>query len=267
MTDLLEVWNLRKSFGGVQALSDCSFTVAEGSIAGLIGPNGSGKTTAFNVITGYERADDGRVLLRGRNVTGARPERVCAFGIGRTFQITRVFGRLTLLENLRVGGAGVSRERRRELYADARCLELLDSVGLAGYARTTAAALSYGQRKLLELVLVLAQEPRIILLDEPAGGINPALVERLGGYIRELNRNGVTFLVVEHNMEFVMGLCDVISVMERGSVIAQGSPETVRTDRRVLDAYLGGSLDDEDDEDEDEDELADNRAGEGGDRR
>jgi ABC-type branched-subunit amino acid transport system ATPase component len=258
MTDLLEVWELRKSFGGVQALSDCSFTVAEGSIAGLIGPNGSGKTTAFNVVTGYERADGGRVLLRGRNVTGARPERVCASGIGRTFQITRVFGRLTLLENLRVGSAGVPRERRRELYGDARCLELLDSVGLAGYANTTAGALSYGQRKLLELVLVLAQRPRIILLDEPAGGINPALIERLGGYIRELNRSGVTFLVVEHNMEFVMGLCDVISVMERGAVIAHGSPETVRTDPRVLDAYLGGALGDEgEDGDGDEGERDD----------
>ena len=256
MTDLLEVSELRKGFGGVQALSGCSFTVAEGSIAGLIGPNGSGKTTAFNVITGYERADGGRVLLRGRDVTGARPERVCAFGIGRTFQITRVFGRLTLLENLRVGSAGVPRERRRELYGDARCLELLDSVGLAGYARATAATLSYGQRKLLELVLVLAQEPRIILLDEPAGGINPALVERLGGYIRELNRGGVTFLVVEHNMEFVMGLCDVISVMERGAVIAHGSPQSVRTDPRVLDAYLGGALDSEDEHD-DEHEHAD----------
>ena len=252
MTELLEVYDLHKSFGGVQALSGCSFTVEEGSIAGLIGPNGSGKTTAFNVITGYEKADDGSVLLRGRNVTGARPDRVCAFGIGRTFQITRVFGRLTLLENLRVGAAGVPRERRRELYGESRCLELLGSVGLAGYAHAPAGTLSYGQRKLLELVLVLAQEPRIILLDEPAGGINPALIDRLGGYVRELNRGGVTFLVVEHNMEFVMGLCDVISVMERGAVIAHGSPQSVRTDPRVLDAYLGGALDDEDEEAEGE---------------
>ncbi|HEV3173251.1 MAG TPA: ABC transporter ATP-binding protein [Actinocrinis sp.] len=243
MTALLEVGDLSKSFGGVQALSGCSFTVDDGAIAGLIGPNGSGKTTAFNVITGYERADGGRVLLRGREVTGSGPDRVCALGIGRTFQITRVFGRLTLLENLRVGSAGVPRARRRELYGDRRCLELLDSVGLASLAHATAGALSYGQRKLLELVLVLAQEPRIILLDEPAGGINPTLVNQLGGYIRELNKQGVTFLVVEHDMEFVMGLCDVISVMERGAVIAHGAPEQIRTDPRVLDAYLGGALD------------------------
>jgi ABC-type branched-subunit amino acid transport system ATPase component len=246
MTALLEVNGLRKSFGGVQALADCSFCVDEGTIAGLIGPNGSGKTTAFNVITGYERPDDGIVLLRGRQVTGRGPDRVCALGIGRTFQITRVFGRLTLLENLRVGSAGVPRERRKDLYGDKRCLDLLDSVGLANLSQMTADALSYGQRKLLELVLVLAQEPRIVLLDEPAGGINPTLINRLGQYIRELNRRGVTFLVVEHNMEFVMGLCDVISVMERGTVIAQGTPEQIRTDPRVLDAYLGGALDDTD---------------------
>jgi len=245
MTALLEVSELNKSFGGVQALSGCSFTVDDGKIAGLIGPNGSGKTTAFNVITGYERADGGKVLLGGRDVTGSRPDRVCSLGIGRTFQLTRVFGRLTLLENLRVGSAGVPRERRRELYADERCLELLDSVGLASLAHAAAGELSYGQRKLLELVLVLAQEPRIILLDEPAGGINPTLVNRLGGYIRELNKRGVTFLVVEHNMEFVMGLCDVVSVMERGAVIAHGTPDQVRTDPRVLDAYLGGALDEE----------------------
>ena len=254
MTALLEVSGLSKSFGGVRALSGCSFTVDDGKIAGLIGPNGSGKTTAFNVITGYERAEGGRVLLDGRELTGSRPDRVCSLGIGRTFQLTRVFGRLTLLENMRVGSAGVSRERRRELYADKRCLELLDSVGLANLAHAAAGELSYGQRKLLELVLVLAQEPRIILLDEPAGGINPTLVNRLGGYIRELNERGVTFLVVEHNMEFMMGLCDVVSVMERGAVIAHGTPDQVRTDPRVLDAYLGGSLDEIEDETEDAEE-------------
>ena len=178
----------------------------------------------FNVITGYERADGGRVCFGG-DVTGSAPDRICSFGVGRTFQLTRVFGRLTLLENLRVGSAGVPRERRRELYADKRCRELLDFVGLARLAHAPAGTLSYGQRKLVELAMVLAQEPRIVLLDEPAGGINPTLIGQMADRIRELNQQGVTFLVVEHNMEFVMGLCDVVSVMERGSVIAHGAPD------------------------------------------
>jgi ABC-type branched-subunit amino acid transport system ATPase component len=249
---LLEVAEVVKDFGGLRALAGCSFTVEQGSIAGLIGPNGSGKTTMFDVITGFQRADAGRVLLNGREITNAPPGRICALGLGRTFQLTRVFGRLTLLENLRVGRAGVPRSRRAELYSDARCRELLDFVGLAELAKVQAGTLSYGQRKLLELAIVLAQEPTAVLLDEPAGGINPLLIARLGERIRELNRRGVTFLVVEHDMEFVMGLCDVLWVMERGAVIAHGEPERVRSDPRVLDAYLGGALD-EDDEGEDED--------------
>ena len=255
MSALLEARGVAKSFGGLQALADCSFGVEEGSIAGLIGPNGSGKTTMFNVITGYERADAGSVSLGGREITNIAPGRVCALGIGRTFQLTRVFSRLTLMENLQVGRAGVARTRRPELYAEARCLELLDFVGLADLAGVAAGTLSYGQRKLVELAMVLAQDPRVVLLDEPAGGINPLLIAQLGERIRELNRQGVTFLVVEHNMEFVMGLCDVVWVMERGTVIAHGEPEAVRSDPRVLDAYLGGAL--EDDEDEDDEDAAD----------
>lgn len=247
MTALLEVRDVRKSFSGLQVLRGCSFTVAEGTVAGLIGPNGSGKTTVFNVITGYERVDGGQILVRGRDVTGLAPGRICRQGIGRTFQLTRVFDRLTLLENFRVGSAGVPRERRNELYSESRLLELLDSVGLAAMANAKAEALSFGQRKLVELVMVLAQDPKIVLLDEPAGGINPTLIAELGARIRDLNQRNVTFLVVEHNMEFVMGVCDVISVMERGTVIAHGTPEQIRKDPRVLDAYLGGALDDEDD--------------------
>jgi len=243
---LLDVRDVRKSFGGLDALAGCSFTVREGSIAGLIGPNGSGKTTMFNVITGYERSDGGTIRFKDRDITGAQPGRIGGLGIGRTFQLTRVFGRLSLLENLQVGSRGVARERRKELYSDARCTELLDFVGLAHLMNVQAGTLSYGQRKLVELAMVLAQEPKVILLDEPAGGINPTLIGQMAERIRELNRGGVTFLVVEHNMEFVMGLCDVISVMERGVVIAHGKPEDVRNDPRVLDAYLGGAIDDED---------------------
>jgi ABC-type branched-subunit amino acid transport system ATPase component len=245
MSALLEVHDVRKSFGGLHALSRCSFAVERGSVTGLIGPNGSGKTTMFNVITGYERADAGTIRFDGRDITGLRADRVGALGLGRTFQLSRVFGRLNLLENLRVGSGGVPRSRRKELFSENRCMEMLDAVGLARLAHEPAGSLSYGQRKLVELAMVLAQEPSVILLDEPAGGINPTLIGQMAERITELNKQGVTFLLVEHNMEFVMGLCDVVAVMERGSVIAVGEPEVVRNDPRVLEAYLGGSLDDD----------------------
>ena len=249
MTALLEVRGVTKSFGGLRALSDCSFEVAEGSITGLIGPNGSGKTTVFNVITGYERADSGTIRLAGRDVSGATADKVGRLGLGRTFQLTRVFDRLSLLDNIRVGSRGVPRSRRKELYSDERCHELLDFVGLADLAHEQAGSLSYGQRKLVELATVLAQEPSVILLDEPAGGINPTLIGQLSERIVRLNEQGVTFLLVEHNLEFVMGICDTVAVLEHGSVIAMGEPEAIRGDPRVLDAYLGGAVDDESDQD------------------
>jgi ABC-type branched-subunit amino acid transport system ATPase component len=252
MTVLLEVSGVSKSFGGLQALSACSLEVEKGSVTGLIGPNGSGKTTMFNVITGYERADSGTIRFDGRDVSGLAADKVGGLGLGRTFQLTRVFGRLNLLDNIRVGSRGVPRSRRKELYSDERCHELLDFVGLTRLARERAGSLSYGERKLVELAMVLAQEPSVILLDEPAGGINPKLIEQMAERIVRLNQQGVTFLLVEHNMEFVMGICDVVAVMERGSVIAMGEPGIIRSDPRVLDAYLGGAVDEDDDDDGDE---------------
>ncbi|WP_051938939.1 ABC transporter ATP-binding protein [Phaeacidiphilus oryzae] len=242
---LLRIEDVHRDFGGLRALAGCSLAVETGTVTGLIGPNGSGKTTLFNVVTGYDRPDSGRVRLDGQEITGAAPDAVGRLGLARTFQLTRVFDRLSLLDNLRVGAAAVPRARRQALYRESRCLELLDVVGLVDHADRRAGELSYGQRKLVELATVLAQQPRIVLLDEPAGGVNPGLIARIGGLIRELNRSGTTFLVVEHNMEFVMGVCDTVAVMERGEVIAQGEPEAIRTDPRVLDAYLGGGLDDE----------------------
>jgi ABC-type branched-subunit amino acid transport system ATPase component len=250
VTALLEVEDVHKSFGGIRALDGVSFALEQGSIAGLIGPNGSGKTTLFNIVTGYERADRGSVRLHGASVSGNRPDRIFELGIARTFQLTRIFARLTVLENMLVAtqrhegwlrsvlrGAGSPSERER-------ALELLDFVGIAELAALPAGSLSYGQRKLLELAYVLVAEPAVLLLDEPAGGVNPSLVHLIADKIRELNRTGKTFLIVEHDIAFVMDLCETITVLDQGRVLCADAPEQVRADPAVLDAYLGGADDD-----------------------
>lgn len=244
MKNILEVSHINKAFGGLQALNENTFSVRENSITGLIGPNGSGKTTMFNIVTGYEESDSGEVHYDGENISGFEPGQVCTLGVGRTFQLTRVFGRLDLIENIMVGSSGVPKSKRKEMYSLEKCFELLEFVGLTKLAYEKAGNLSYGQRKLVELATILAQEPRLILLDEPAGGINPTLIQQMSDRIKELNKRGISFLVVEHNMEFVMDLCDEIAVMERGSVIAVGKPAEIRSNPRVLDAYLGGSDED-----------------------
>jgi ABC-type branched-subunit amino acid transport system ATPase component len=238
MSELLRAEALSKAFGGVRALDEATVTVREGSIAGLIGPNGSGKTTLFNIVTGYERCDAGTVRFGGEAITDLPPERVFAAGIGRTFQITRIFPRLSVLENMLVPARGRSL-RRVGPAARRRAAGLLERVGLDAMAAWEAGTLSFGQRKLLELACVLSCEPALILLDEPAGGVNPTLINSLAGHIRDLNAGGVTFLIVEHNMEFVMGLCDEVTVLDAGQVITSGPPDIIRTDKRVLDAYLG----------------------------
>ncbi|HEY4026926.1 MAG TPA: ABC transporter ATP-binding protein [Candidatus Dormibacteraeota bacterium] len=238
---LLEVSDLAKRFGGVVAVDSCSLTVAVDSITGLIGPNGSGKTTLFDLVTGFLQPDAGRVTFQSTAITGLPPDRVHRLGIGRTFQLARVFPRLTVLENLLVPvhrrglaallpGAGSEARHARAM---------LEFLGLAELAGEPAGRLSYGQRKLLELGAVMMSRPRLVLLDEPAGGVNPGLLERIAASIRELNAQGVTFLIVEHNMGFVMDLCDAVVVMDRGRPIASGSPAQVRANPAVLNAYLG----------------------------
>jgi ABC-type branched-subunit amino acid transport system ATPase component len=239
VTALLRTEEVHKSYGGVQALDACTVQIDEGTVAGLIGPNGSGKTTLFNVITGYAKADAGEVYLSGRKITNTAPDRVFALGIGRTFQLTRIFPSLTAMENMLVPCRGTRASDRK------RAMEQLEFVGIAGYHATPAGSLSYGQRKLLELAYVLVADPAIILLDEPAGGVNLSLVNNIADRIRELNAAGKTFLIVEHNMEFVMGLCDQVTVLDSGTVVASGPPDIVRTDRRVLDAYLGEDIEDD----------------------
>jgi neutral amino acid transport system ATP-binding protein len=249
MANLIEVRGVSKSYGGIQALQRCDLEVHAGKINGLIGPNGSGKTTLFNVITGYERIQQGEVHFDGAEITNAPPDRVFKLGIGRTFQLTRLFTRLSVLENMLVATqrretwlrgvlrrAGSSSEKRR-------AIELLEFVGIARLAHEPAGNLSYGQRKLLELASLLVADPAILLLDEPAGGVNPTLIGHLADRIKELNRGGKTIVVVEHNMEFVMNLCSRITVLSQGSTLTSGTPAQVRSDPAVLDAYLGGEDD------------------------
>jgi ABC-type branched-subunit amino acid transport system ATPase component len=242
MTVLLRTEGIRKAYGGVQALNGATISVEEGTVAGLIGPNGSGKTTLFNVITGYARPDEGAVYLGDTTITNYAPDKVFAAGIGRTFQLTRIFPRLTVLENMLVA-AQTSRSQRHTVRR--RAMELLEFVGIHGHADLLSGSLSYGQRKLLELAYVLIADPAVILLDEPAGGVNPTLINHIADRIRELNAQGKTFLIVEHNMEFVMGLCSSISVLESGATVASGPPDMIRTNKRVLDAYLGADIEEE----------------------
>jgi ABC-type branched-subunit amino acid transport system ATPase component len=255
VTALLRTEGAAKAFGGVQALEDCSIEVQEGTIAGLIGPNGSGKTTLFNAITGYERLDSGEVYAGDLKITNAPPQRVFGLGIGRTFQLSRIFPRLTVMENMLVASQHKSRGHRSRNplaraggAADRRhAMELLEFTGIEGHASALADTLSYGQRKLLELAYVLVADPAVVLLDEPAGGVNLSLINHITDRIRELNAAGKTFLIVEHNMDFVMGLCDRVTVLDYGTVIAAGPPEIVRQDPRVLDAYLGSTTEEDDD--------------------
>ncbi|GAA2675564.1 MULTISPECIES: ABC transporter ATP-binding protein [Nonomuraea] len=239
----LRTAGLTKSFGGVRAVDDVTVEIAEGRINGLIGPNGSGKTTFFNLVTGLIRPDEGRVLYRDRDITRYAPHRIAHVGLGRTFQLCRVFPRMTVMENMLVA---VRRTRLRELLAGThatgeveRARHWLTRMGIEHLERAEARNLSYGQQKLLELAAVFMGDPDLVLLDEPAGGVNPALIERIVTLVRDLNAEGRTFLVVEHNMDMVMGMCDHVIVFDRGAPIAEGPPSAVRADPRVLEAYLG----------------------------
>jgi neutral amino acid transport system ATP-binding protein len=239
--NLLEVVGLTKRFGGIAALDRCRFGVGEGSITGLIGPNGSGKTTAFNVISGYVRPDAGVIRFAGREVR-PEPATMCRAGLVRTFQQPRVFDTLTAIENLVVAAAQpwwATLAPRLRSGDRNRALALLEEFGLAGVAHEPADRLSYGQRKLLAFAGVLMSEPRLVLLDEPSAGVSPAMAEVMEHHIRARNAAGVTFLVVEHNMSFVMRLCDPLIVLARGRQIVIGPPAVVRADPGVLDTYLG----------------------------
>jgi neutral amino acid transport system ATP-binding protein len=244
VTVILEAEDIKKSYGGITALNACSVSFTEGAINALIGPNGSGKTTLFNVMTGYERPDSGAVRLRGRDITKAPPDKIFRMGVGRSFQLTRVFPRLTVIENVHVAS------RRKGLAAHLRswtshherqaAWDVLDFVGLTHLAYEPASSLSYGQQKLLEFAFGIVARPRLMLLDEPAAGVNPALLSLLASRIRALNSEGITFVIIEHDMEFVLGLASDVIVMHQGTLLASGPPAQIRANPAVLEAYLGG---------------------------
>lgn len=252
-TPLLEVRDLAKSFGGLKAVDHCSFQVQRGTITGLIGPNGAGKTTAFNLITGFIPPDSGQILLDGQNIAHLRPDQIFARGLCRTFQIPREHGTMSVLENLLLVPSGQSGEswwnallrpgqvRAEESRHLGKALEVLEYLQLTHVKNEYAANLSGGQKKLLEMARMLMADPQIILLDEPAAGVNRTLLQSIIQNIKTLvSERGITFLLIEHDMNMVMNLCDPVIVMSEGRKLAEGDPESVRSNQAVLEAYLGG---------------------------
>ena len=248
---MLEVSGLVKAFGSLRAVDGVDLVIEPGTITGLIGPNGAGKTTLFNLIAGAIEPEAGEIRFMGERIDRLTPDRIFARGLARTFQVPRPFPQMTVLENLMLVPLRQAGERfwnnwtragsvrREERLARERALEVLELCDLTDKAAELAGRLSGGQQKLLELARVLVAEPKLILLDEPAAGVNPVLLETLVDRIVRLNRRGVTFLVIEHNIDLVMAVCRPIAVMAQGRLIYHGDAAGVRKDRRVLDAYLG----------------------------
>jgi len=250
---MLETRSVSKHFGGVAAVDAVSLKVSAGEVAGLIGPNGAGKTTMFNLLAGSQKPSAGEVLLNGRRIDDLAAHRRLDLGLGRTFQIPRLFGQMSVLENMLTAARGQVGERILPNWLSAaavrgqerlnveKAMRLLDFVTLTRLAREPARVLSGGQRKLLELARILMADPKLILLDEPAAGVNPSLLETIIDRIHAINATGVTFLIIEHNMDMVTRLCSRALVMVEGKLLCEGAPREVTRDQRVIDAYLGGA--------------------------
>jgi branched-chain amino acid transport system ATP-binding protein len=249
---MLTVENLAKEFDGLTAVNDLNFTVEPNTISGLIGPNGAGKTTTFNMIAGHLKPSSGKIYFDGKEITNLRPHQTFQLGIVRTFQIPRPFSGMTVLENLTMVPRNQIGEKiwnnwlrnnaveREEQQIREKANGLLEFLNLSDLQNEYSGNLSGGQLKLLELGRALMSDPKVILLDEPAAGVNPTLLEEIIDRIRDIHRQGVTFLIIEHNMELVMRLCSSILVMAEGGILMRGSPEKIRSDPRLIDAFLGG---------------------------
>lgn len=247
---MLEVRNVIKNFGGLKALDNCSITVEKSGICGLIGPNGSGKSTLFNMITGYYRPDSGKILYNGNDLGKVKPYEIVNMGMSRTFQLTHLFERMTLMENMLIAPklqegeniwkALLGRNVKKQEHGNyEKAMELLEFFDLTHLRNEYADSISFGQQKLLEMARTLMTKPDMVLMDEPTGGVNPVLINKITDCIKELRDAGLTFLIVEHNMSVVSELCDEVYVLDYGKNIARGSPDKVRNDECVIDAYLG----------------------------
>ena len=257
MKNLLQVEGITKIFGGLVAVNELDFSVERGSVVGLIGPNGAGKTTVFNCITGNYTPESGNIIFQGQSIKGKKPHTIVELGIARTFQTIRLFGNLSALENVMAGRhcrlhAGLlssilhlPSQRREEQLAVRRCMKELAFVGLADSAMEEAASLSYGNQRLLEIARALASDPKLLILDEPAGGMNEQETRALVGVIAAIRARGITVLLIEHDMRLVMRICEKLVVLEHGTLIASGTPEVVRKNPAVIEAYLGSDNDNE----------------------
>jgi neutral amino acid transport system ATP-binding protein len=248
---LLHAQGLCKTFGGVKAVQTAGIEVAAGSITGLIGPNGAGKTTFFNLLSNFIKADSGQIELNGQKIHNLQSYQIARLGMVRTFQVAKALSRMSVLENMLLGAKDRAGEKiwqvllqpslvkAQQRESKEKAMSILSSIGLSTKANDYAGGLSGGQRKLLEIGRALMADPKLILLDEPAAGVNPRLIEDICGHILNWRKDGLTFLIIEHNMDVIMTLCDRVWVLAEGTNLVDGTPTTVQNDRRVIEAYLG----------------------------